>query len=236
MTQDKLRDKYRELKKRIRDMESENEVLQVRIHKARRGVRQLKLERTVLLDRMERHQGSFGDSEHYEIGSDNGSQDESFMIKYDHGKHMDKIIGNHAKAPRKKKDPNAPKGPGNVFFVFCRFERDKIKDENPQESLGDVTRLLGLKWKSLSKEEKQVYYDMYKKESDDYEVAMKTYTSGVVGFPDLLEESTASSPAMLQEPLLNDPHPQDYSEDAMLMGAGEESLELNMSKPEETLL
>lgn len=62
------------------------------------------------------------------------------------------------KPPKKKKDPNAPKGPGNVFFLFCRLQRDKIKDENPEENIGDVTKLLGLKWKGLPKEEKQVIY------------------------------------------------------------------------------
>jgi hypothetical protein len=60
------------------------------------------------------------------------------------------------KPQRKKKDPNAPKGPGNVFFLYCRLERDKIKDEHPTENLGEVTRLLGQKWKSLTKEEKSV--------------------------------------------------------------------------------
>lgn len=60
------------------------------------------------------------------------------------------------KPPRKKKDPNAPKGPGNVFFLFSRMERDKIKGENPDENISDVTKLLGLKWKAMSKEEKQV--------------------------------------------------------------------------------
>lgn len=63
---------------------------------------------------------------------------------------------NAAATPRKKRDPNAPKGPGNVFFLYCRMERDNIKDEVPNESLGEVTRLLGQKWKALSKEGKQV--------------------------------------------------------------------------------
>ncbi|OAD80194.1 hypothetical protein PHYBLDRAFT_95326, partial [Phycomyces blakesleeanus NRRL 1555(-)] len=59
--------------------------------------------------------------------------------------------------PRKKKDPFAPKGPGNVFFLFCRLERDNIKDEMPNESLGDVTRALGQRWKALPNSEKQVF-------------------------------------------------------------------------------
>lgn len=84
---------------------------------------------------------------------------------------------NASATPRKKRDPNAPKGPGNVFFLYCRMERDNIKDEVPNESLGEVTRLLGQKWKALTKEQKQKYYDIYKKEQDEYEVAMKSYTA-----------------------------------------------------------
>jgi hypothetical protein len=63
---------------------------------------------------------------------------------------------NKQQQQRKRKDPNAPKGPGNVFFLYCRMERDKIKDECQTENLGEVTRILGQKWKSLTKEEKQV--------------------------------------------------------------------------------
>lgn len=84
---------------------------------------------------------------------------------------------NTAAAPRKKRDPNAPKGPGNVFFLYCRMERDNIKDEVPNESLGEVTRLLGQKWKALTKDQKQKYYDLYKKEQEEYETAMKSYTA-----------------------------------------------------------
>ncbi|KAG0172677.1 hypothetical protein DFQ30_009904 [Apophysomyces sp. BC1015] len=100
------------------------------------------------------------------------------------GRSSGKLAG--AAVPRKKKDPNAPKGPGNVFFLYCRMERDKIKDEMPNEGLGEVTRALGQKWKALAKDEKQaspsqllfIYYDMYKKEQGEYEVAMKSYTAG----------------------------------------------------------
>lgn len=76
------------------------------------------------------------------------------------------------KPPKKKKDPNAPKGPGNVFFLFCRLQRDKIKVENPEENIGDVTKLLGLKWKALPKEEKQVndfkYYQFFPQKKYSY--------------------------------------------------------------------
>lgn len=39
------------------------------------------------------------------------------------------------------------------------MERDKMKVENPEESIGDITRLLALKWKALTKEEKKVPFN-----------------------------------------------------------------------------
>ncbi|KAI8142731.1 hypothetical protein BJV82DRAFT_614071 [Fennellomyces sp. T-0311] len=176
MSEDKYRSKYKELKRRVRDIEDDNDLLHVRIHKARKSINRLRLERTFLLERMEKmqHHGSrtnavTGDSDH----SDIGYEDE--LYRSNHGKRgrIDKML-----KPKKKKDPNAPKGPGNVFFLYCRLERDKIKDEFPQENLGDVTKLLGQKWKGLTKEEKQKYYDMYRKEMEEYEEAMKSYVAG----------------------------------------------------------
>ncbi|KAG2236620.1 hypothetical protein INT48_000175 [Thamnidium elegans] len=169
----KYRQKYKDLRKRIRDIEEENDVLNVRLFKARKSIRHLKLERTFLLDRMEKvsHPSVDYNSDNSDIGSDIYSHDESDILlhKFQGNKHgrIEKLIVN--KPQRKKKDPNAPKGPGNVFFLYCRLERDKIKDEHPTENLGEVTRLLGQKWKSLSKEEKT-------RELEEYEEAMKTYT------------------------------------------------------------
>ncbi|KAI8883218.1 HMG-box [Backusella circina FSU 941] len=190
----KYRQKYKDLKKRIREIEEENDVLNIRLYKARKNIRHLKLERTFLLDRMEKsHNTSLDFSDNSDIGSDIFSHDEVDMGKHNNGR-IDKLIV--SKPQRKKKDPNAPKGPGNVFFLYCRLERDKIKDEHPTENLGEVTRLLGQKWKSLTKEEKSKYYDMYKREMEDYEEAMKTYTLTTGTVP---PSSTVSSPAQSTE-------------------------------------
>ncbi|KAG2206521.1 hypothetical protein INT47_008538 [Mucor saturninus] len=205
MTEDlKYRQKYKDLRKRIRDIEEENDVLNVRLFKARKSIRHLKLERTFLLDRMEKtsHPTLDYNSDHSDIGSEIYSHDESDMLihkfqgnsKHNNAGRMEKLIVN--KPQRKKKDPNAPKGPGNVFFLYCRLERDKIKDEHPTENLGEVTRLLGQKWKSLSKEEKTKYYDMYKRELEEYEEAMKTYTLNGGG-------PSTGNPAALGNPMVS---------------------------------
>ncbi|KAI8098567.1 high mobility group box domain-containing protein [Halteromyces radiatus] len=183
---DDHKEKYTKLKKRIRDIERENDFLHVRIHKARKSVRRLRLERTFLLDRIEKinHHYSVDESED-EVHSDQ----EHTIIPVTSSNHSSKTI-----KPKKKKDPNAPKGPGNVFFLFCRLQRDKIKDEHPEErSLGEVTKLLSAKWKGLDKEEKKVYQDMYQKELEEYEVAMKSYNSS--NNPHAMDEDVISSSA-----------------------------------------
>ncbi|CAO3600160.1 unnamed protein product [Absidia cylindrospora] len=110
------------------------------------------------------------------------------QLKRKRGRHNDKSIASNKKpspsklletqtaAPaRKKKDPNAPKGPGNVFFLYCRMEREHFKDELPTENLGEVTRLLGQKWKAMTDDEKKKYYDIYDREQEEYQRAMKSY-------------------------------------------------------------
>ncbi|KAI8371415.1 high mobility group box domain-containing protein [Radiomyces spectabilis] len=187
--------KYRELKRRIRDIEGENDALHVRIHKAQKNIKLLKLERSLLLDRLE--------TMHVSPASlhDNMMHDDTMDL------HLKSSAG--TKLPKKKKDPNAPKGPGNVFFLFCRLERDKIKDENPQENLGEVTKILGQKWKAMTKEEKQKYYDMYKKEMDEYEEAMKKYN-------DQSAPSTTEKPAtesfVAEHDAIIDDDPLEYSQ------------------------
>ncbi|KAF1799111.1 hypothetical protein V8B55DRAFT_1519544 [Mucor lusitanicus] len=204
----KYKRKYKDLRKRIRDIEEENDVLNVRLFKAHKSIRHLKLERTFLLDRMDKsnHTSLDYNSDNSDVGSDIFSHDESDMAshkiqgsqKQDGRSRIDKTAG--SKPQRKKRDPNAPKGPGNVFFLYCRLERDKVKDEFPTENLGEVTRLLGQRWKSLPKDEKKKYYDMYNREVEEYEEAMKTYTSnGGAAVPGGLASAKAGSSTNLNE-------------------------------------
>ncbi|KAF7721036.1 non-histone protein [Apophysomyces ossiformis] len=163
------------LKRRVREIEEDNNIIQVKLHKAERQIKRLRVERLILLEQLDdaRHPGK-------SISDTDVSETESGMSEVPpptKGSRSSGRLGG-ATVTRKKKDPNAPKGPGNVFFLYCRMERDKIKDELPNEGLGEVTRALGQKWKALTKEEKQKYYDLYKKEQGEYEEAMKSYTAG----------------------------------------------------------
>ncbi|KAI8094673.1 high mobility group box domain-containing protein [Thamnidium elegans] len=200
MTEDiKNKIKLDDLKKRYRTVEEENDFLQEKLLRAQKSIKRLRLERTLLLERIDKgyDNSNGGTNSDSDTGSDlllhNDLMDKNHFSNQHYKHNKQQFQANNTtviKPPKKKKDPNAPKGPGNVFFLFCRLQRDKIKDENPEENIGDVTKLLGLKWKSLPKEEKQVYYDTFKKEMEEYEEAMKSYKSSV---PTLLSDPRTQS-------------------------------------------
>ncbi|KAI8885176.1 hypothetical protein K501DRAFT_216310 [Backusella circina FSU 941] len=93
-----------------------------------------------------------------------------------------------AKPYRKKRELKAPKGPGNAFFTYCRMERVALRGKKGNENLGEETRVLGHRWKALSEEEREKYYEAYKNELDAYKVAMKRYVAAKSALEDIVTE------------------------------------------------
>lgn len=46
------------------------------------------------------------------------------------------------KAKRAKKDPNAPKKPMNAYMLYANSVRTKVREENPEMSMGEVVSLM----------------------------------------------------------------------------------------------
>ncbi|KAI9488860.1 hypothetical protein BDB00DRAFT_26385 [Zychaea mexicana] len=188
-----LQHKYGLLKKRVREIEEDNDAIHIKLTKAMRQIKRLRVERIVLLEeldssrqyRRERKAVAGGASDSEGSVSDTATtttKDQGMLkapatkrarggksklsSKHHHNKHDvngDAVAASSTPGPaRKKRDPNAPKGPGNVFFLYCRLERDNIKDQLSSDNLGEATRLLGQKWKALSKDEKKVCVEPYK--------------------------------------------------------------------------
>ncbi|XP_033308778.1 non-histone chromosomal protein 6-like isoform X2 [Bombus vosnesenskii] len=77
-----------------------------------------------------------------------------------------------------KTDPNAPKRPANPFFQFCQEQRPRVMERlagEPEPSKQELTRQLATTWKSLSSEDKKVYYDMYERSKEKYVAEMQIY-------------------------------------------------------------
>nr|KAJ3419187.1 hypothetical protein HK105_007284 [Polyrhizophydium stewartii] len=81
--------------------------------------------------------------------------------------------------PDMSDDPNAPKKPANVFFVFCEMEREQLKEQRrklkealpgseEEAGLSNITKALGQKWRSLSDAERQVYQDRFRQQLETY--------------------------------------------------------------------
>ncbi|KAF7912834.1 uncharacterized protein EAF01_001855 [Botrytis porri] len=60
----------------------------------------------------------------------------------------------------KRKDPNAPKRAMSAYMFFANAHRERVRQENPQLSFGQLGILLGEKWKVLSMGERSVYEEM----------------------------------------------------------------------------
>ena len=73
--------------------------------------------------------------------------------------------------PKKKvlKDENAPKKAKTSYMYFCDEMRSKVRDENPEMKMTEITKILGSRWKELSDEEKAVYVKKASKDKNRFE-------------------------------------------------------------------
>ncbi|XVF82641.1 hypothetical protein PTKIN_Ptkin16aG0065400 [Pterospermum kingtungense] len=81
------------------------------------------------------------------------------------------------KKKKKKKDPNAPKRAMSGFMFFSQVERENLKKSNPGASFTEVSRILGEKWKKLSKEEREPYEAKAKADKKRYDDEKRGYNN-----------------------------------------------------------
>ncbi|KZV26655.1 hypothetical protein F511_15820 [Dorcoceras hygrometricum] len=73
---------------------------------------------------------------------------------------------------KKVKNPNAPKRPPTAFFVFMEDFRKTFKESNPDcKSVASVAKEGGVKWKSMTDEDKKPYIDRAAELKAEYEKA-----------------------------------------------------------------
>lgn len=157
------------MKIQLREAEMEADTLAKKLAKYDKTLRELQFERSILLEKL--HEVQNGSPPISEATSE--SEEEAVIEK--------------AIKAKPEKDPNAPKRPANAFFMFCQLERGKLRESHQDASLSELTKMLGLQWKDMSAEEKQVYYDMYETDKLRYEKEMSSYAGPGTG-PLRLEE------------------------------------------------
>jgi len=76
---------------------------------------------------------------------------------------------------RAKKDPNAPKRGLSAYMFFAQETRDSVRDNNPDISFGQIGKILGERWKNMTKEEKVPYEAKANKDKERYEAEKRAY-------------------------------------------------------------
>ncbi|CAI7841274.1 unnamed protein product, partial [Closterium sp. NIES-54] len=75
-----------------------------------------------------------------------------------------------------EKDPNAPKKPTTAYFLFLEDFRKQYKEEHPEsKGVTEMSKAAGLKWKSLTEEEKEVYNKGASERKKAYEAQLEEY-------------------------------------------------------------
>jgi len=74
-----------------------------------------------------------------------------------------------------RKDPNAPKRGLSAYMFFANEQRENVREENPGISFGQVGKVLGERWKSLSESQRGPYEEKAKVDKKRYEDEKAAY-------------------------------------------------------------
>ena len=96
-------------------------------------------------------------------------------------KNCDSSLPGGKPKPRKgrKKDPNAPKRAMPPHFYYSREVRQKVKEESPHLSFGQLGKRIAEMYRELSVDEKKKYEELTKKDRERYHKEMAEYRASI---------------------------------------------------------
>ncbi|CUM47155.1 unnamed protein product [Debaryomyces tyrocola] len=194
----KFKQKCKELKKRITEVEESNEVATLALSRTKMTIRRLRLEYAVLLERLEQRAIMIPDGNteledmspppsptilDESLNTTNAKLTRNGLSKRG-GKKAKGVSntagnsGNNNSRTQRIRDPDLPKRPTNAYLIFCEMEKERIKHELEERNPGAVTELsksLTEAWKNLDDEKRKPYYKLYEDDRDRYQREMAVY-------------------------------------------------------------
>lgn len=76
---------------------------------------------------------------------------------------------------KKKVDPNKPKRPLTAFMRYSASRRKIIRDENPQHSMIQISKIIGEEWRGLTDDGKRPYHDAAAVDHEKYKKLKEAY-------------------------------------------------------------
>lgn len=155
-----------DLKRKVDDLKSSNDVLALAIQRTRLSVKRLKLEYSVLLERLESR---------VELDPELRYENPLPTLESFRNELMTKPP-KKAKTKRRKtkdRDPNMPKRPTNAYLLFCEMNKEKMRKNGSQDVSKDLTEA----WKTLNEHDRKPYYKLYNEDRARYQKEMEVYSN-----------------------------------------------------------
>lgn len=107
---------------------------------------------------------------------------------------------------RAKKHPLAPKRPMSAFLKYSQKRRTRVKQENPDMSNTDVSRLLGEMWRNATLAERMPYVEEEERERAQYKEDIAAWRGEQAKQSEARRQPHHSVPDRIpQEPAMDDP-------------------------------
>ncbi|KAK6455730.1 uncharacterized protein RJT20DRAFT_3397 [Scheffersomyces xylosifermentans] len=203
----KFKQKCKELKKRINEIEGSNAIATLALTRTKAAIRRLRLEYVILLERLEERAillpEGIGGFEEMASPPTPSVLDESLnsvggkLLRNGLSKKGTKKAKSNASSSdlssasqrsQKVRDPDLPKRPTNAYLIFFEKEKERVKQENEEKNPGsaiDLTNSMREAWKNLDDESRKPYYKLYEDDRIRYQREMVVYNQKKSGTEDV---------------------------------------------------
>lgn len=174
------------MRKRIAEVEESNEISTLALSRTRYSIRRLRLEYSILLERLEsrlatKEVSGFTDSEFRNPLMLNEDLKPKFQCIEEHKSAMLKETSNSSSLKKDIRDPGMPKRPTNAYLMFCERERENIRADierkNPGQPIVDFPKLLTEIWRGMNESERMPYWKLFLEDRERYQLEMQIYSN-----------------------------------------------------------
>ena len=100
------------------------------------------------------------------------------MENYEPPEDLDDDDDDQPQRKKKKKDPNAPKRASSAYLFFSNDVRPEVRREHPDLSMGELSKIIGARWRGMGAEDKEQYEDKANEDKERYPREMEEYRNG----------------------------------------------------------
>ncbi|ODV82770.1 hypothetical protein CANARDRAFT_180910, partial [[Candida] arabinofermentans NRRL YB-2248] len=201
---EELKQKCKDLKQKIIDVEGENEVTSIAVSRAKQAIKRLRFEYALLLESLEKKAADLSIPNIDKLTAEDIDAADIESIQLSDITHLltktplsiakvsmpvsttagpattKRKRGGNANSLKKQrmKDPDIPKRPTNAYLIFCEHEKNKVRkqiEEKDPDVPTDLSKAMTEAWKKLDDVARKPYYELYEQDRLRYQTEIKAY-------------------------------------------------------------